>query len=118
MRCIPDKISTDFRAPIFGVGFWSSGAARAIMAVPEAAMHEHHLTQLGKNQIRFAGKVFAMKPEAEAHTMSHASHGHLRRGVNSFDCPHNAAALVLRLFHRRNSIFRLGSVSNSSTISL
>jgi hypothetical protein len=39
------------------------------MLMPKTAVHENHLPAAGKNQIRFARKIFSMKAEAVTETM-------------------------------------------------
>jgi hypothetical protein len=39
------------------------------MAMPETAMNEQCEAMFRKNDVRFAGKVFAMEPKAIAHGM-------------------------------------------------
>src|SRR5439155_13867716 len=93
-------------------------APRAIMFMPKAPMHEDDFVQPGKGQVGFSGKVFAMKPESISHPVNQLAHNQLRFRVAPLDGAHDPAARFCRFFHRRSSIFRLGSVSNSSTIAL
>lgn len=88
------------------------------MLMPEAPMHEQRHAAAWKHQVRNARKVPIMEPEAQASGVEKAPHDHFRGGVAGTHSPHSVAALLRRLAHWRNSIFRLGSVSTSSTISL
>ena len=59
---VAGAISGDLGAPIFGVGFWRSRAARAIMAVPKTAMHENRAPLADVSDIGFSRQILAVQP--------------------------------------------------------
>jgi hypothetical protein len=65
----------------------------AIVAVPETAVHKQCETVFGKNNVRFAGKVFSMEPEAKSPSVKSRTHPKLRLRVFTLDCRHIATAL-------------------------
>lgn len=65
---------------------------RAIVAVPEAAMYPKQRVMLREDQIWLAGKIPALKPEAEPACMQPLADDQLRFGIPSPDCRHIAAS--------------------------
>lgn len=61
---------------------------------------------LRQNNIRLAGELFVMEPEAVAHTMQERAHQLLRPGVLALDMGHIAATLFRADFIHRDSICR------------
>lgn len=88
------------------------------MPVPKTSVDKDDLAKSGKDYIWLARKILSMEPIAVTHGMDQAAHYQLGRGVFALDLAHRSAASLGIFFHLRSSIFRLGSVSNSSTISL
>ena len=86
--------------------------------MPETSVNEDDLVPPRKNQIRLTRKVGAMKPETITHAMRHAAHKYFRGRVATSYGAHDPASLLALVRYQRNSILKLGSVSNSSTISL
>lgn len=62
------------------------------MVVPETAMYPDQRMMFWEDQIRFAGKVPALKPEAEAACMQSLADDQLRLGIPPPDCRHIAAS--------------------------
>lgn len=116
---IARSITADFCAPVLGIFLRQSAATRTIMSVPETPVHKYDLPACRERHIRFPREIATMQAVAVSHTVSQAPHGHFRGGVFSLDGAHYAAALFRRCSRNYfTSIFKLGSVSNSSTISL
>jgi hypothetical protein len=61
---------------------------RAFMSMPEAAMHENHSVEARKNEIRSAGQVFPVKPEAQSARMQAAPQQQFRFCVATADAAH------------------------------
>lgn len=61
------------------------------MPVPEAAMDKYDSAIPGKNNIRFSGKILAMKPETESGAMQGLTDGYLRAGIFPPDAGHHPA---------------------------
>jgi hypothetical protein len=110
-------IAFDFLDPVSAIILMHARSACAIVSVPKASMDENDLPPSRKDHIGFAGEILTMEPVTAAHAMSEATHHKFRRRVAAFTA-HSPAALLWRFIHRLNSIFKLGSVSNSSTTSL
>jgi hypothetical protein len=60
--------------------------------MPKTAMHKNHFAKSWKNQVWFAGQIFAMKTKTKAHAMNEAANRHLRSSISCLHCPHDAAA--------------------------
>lgn len=58
------------------------------MAMPEAAVHEHHLAQSHENEVRATGEVSAMEPEPVSQLMDQAPDGQLWLRVLPADARH------------------------------
>src|ERR1035441_7400081 len=115
---ISQTVTGDLLLPIVLICFWHPRSAHAIMSVPEASVNENDLPKSRKDHIRPTREILPMEPIAVPHGVDQAAHYHLWFGVFTLDRAHGSAASLGILFHLRSSIFRLGSVSNSSTISL
>ncbi len=118
MRRIASPVTLKFRDPIVAVRLWGPRSPWTIMLVPEASMDENHFASRGEYQIGFSGKVSAMQAIPITHAVSQPPHSHFGSRIPAFHCAHRAAAIFRSFRHFRISIFRLGSVSTSSTISL
>ena len=59
-------VAGDLGAPIVGVGLGHARAARAVVAVPEAAVHENRELPARIDDVRLARQVGAMEPVAGA----------------------------------------------------
>ncbi len=51
--------------------------------MPETSVDEDDGLMLGQDDIRTAGQISAMKPEAVAHPVQHTTDDHLRYGILS-----------------------------------
>jgi len=69
-------------------------------------------------KIRPSGEILAMQAKTITKSVRDATNGDFWPRIATLNRPHYATALCCAFLHLRNSIFRLGSVSNSSTISL
>jgi hypothetical protein len=58
------------------------------MLVPEAAMHQHHLSLRWKNEIGRSGQTSPMKPVAVSKTMRKTAYKKLWLRVHLTDKPH------------------------------
>lgn len=117
-RRISHSIGSNFPAPVRRVISRQSRAPRALVSMPEATVNKNNLFQTGKHDIRFAGEIPAMQPEAISHGVNHPPHEQFRAGVHGLDRPHDPTALLRRFRQWRNWIIKLGSDSNCSTMSL
>jgi hypothetical protein len=115
---VPGVVTHNFLPPIFGVASRPPASASAIMTMPEAPMNKNNLTPAREYEIRPSGKILAVQAKAITQAMCDATNCKFRPRVPTLHCPHYPTALFRAFLHRRSSIFRLGSVSNSSTISL
>lgn len=75
------------------VGGGRRPAARAGMAVPEAAVNKNDFAPTGKHQVGAAGNVAAVEPIAIAETRHDAADRQLRRRVARADGLHHATTL-------------------------
>lgn len=64
----------------------------AVMAMPEAAIHEDDCLAGPEDKVWFAGEVLAMKPVPPAHCMQAAAHDQLRPSVGRSDAGHHPAS--------------------------
>lgn len=80
---VPGGIAGQLRVPVAGVRFWPAAVSAALerMLVPEAAMHEDHLSASGKDEIRFSRKILPVEPEPVPHRVGKAPDGQFRRRV-------------------------------------
>ena len=91
VRHVPGK----FVRPELPVALGGGGALAALVPVPEAAMHEHHRAMPGQHDIRLAGEVRSLEPEAVASAVQQAADLTLRAGILAPDLRHVPAALGL-----------------------
>jgi hypothetical protein len=63
--------------------------ATILVPVPEAAVHKNDCPPSGEHDVRFSGKVFAMKTESETHFIMNGADANLRRGVPRGNPPHD-----------------------------
>lgn len=75
-------IAGDLGAPVAGIGRWHTGAPRAIVAMPEAAMDEDGFVAGWENQVGRAWQALAVEAVAVAHAMQQPAHHHLRSRVS------------------------------------
>src|SRR5262249_35423856 len=86
-------VAADLRLPVGAVGGRHACAARAVVAVPETAMHEEGDTFRREDEIGLARQVLAAEAEAQAERVGGAAHGKLGRGVRGLDRAHPGGAL-------------------------
>ena len=121
---VPLHILFELLAPILGAGFWRRRSATPSMPMPETPVHEDHLSQTGKRQIRRARQVPAMEAKAVTQRVRHPANGTLRCRVLPADSthqrrPHSRQSVELRDFWSRSRREPLGgsnlSVAASDT---
>lgn len=91
MFSIPAHIRLELGLPKLRARGRRGGQAAIWMAVPKAAVDQHHSLPPGKNDVRPAGQVAITRPmdgEAQTETMQKFSDGLLRLGV-SLPHPHH-----------------------------
>ena len=118
---IAGRVRRELRLPIASVRLGSSVAALAArMLMPETPVNEDDLPHTGEDEIRLAGQVASMEPEAIAKPMHQGADAQLRLGVLRANPAHDPTSDLLRdrVSHSLSSIRQLGSVSQLSTISL
>lgn len=115
---VSNSIAPDLRLPILPIGFGNAVPARAIVPMPKASVNEYDFSSSGKDEIWFAGEADSVQSVSVSHTEDQTTNGHFRAGVTTLHGPHDSTTFVSAFRHCFSSIFRLGSVSNSSTISL
>ena len=98
---VAGAIASDLGAPIGRR--WSAGharAARAIVAMPEAAVHENREPPPAVDDVRLARQIGAIEPIARRDRAQQLAHGEFRPGVARFDRAHDRGALGRRLSDR------------------
>lgn len=80
--------------PILEPGFGCPRETTPIVLVPEAPVNENRRSMPRKNEIRCAGKVPAIKPEAESHRMDEPPNNHLWLRIHLANTPHMGAAFL------------------------
>ena len=86
-------ILVKLRFPVFEAGF-RQAPFRAVVAVPEATVHEDRLAPGDEGDIRPAGQVSAMQAVSVAHGVQQPAHDQFRSCVPAPDRLHDAAALL------------------------
>lgn len=89
VRDVPHK----FVRPDVLVGLGGARPFASHVPVPETPVDENHGTVSGQNNVRLAGQVSHMEPEAVAGAVQQAADGPLRAGVLAPNLRHVAAAL-------------------------
>ena len=90
---VAGPIAGEFGEPELFVRGGSRSTARALMAVPKAAVNEDDLAPAGEYQVGTAGNVAAVEPIAIAEARYDASDRQLRRRIARADGSHHAATL-------------------------
>ena len=89
------------------------------MSMPKTPVDEYSLSARRKRHVRHARQITPVQPVAVARAMRETPDNHFRRSIFPLYRLHDAATLFCRFVRDYlTSIFKLGSVSNSSTISL
>ena len=91
---VPRDIAVEFRLPECHVGLRHRRRLAALVAVPEAAVHEDDRVPLGQHDVGVARQFGRMEAEAEAQGMQMASHDHLGLRVLRPNVAHHLAALL------------------------
>jgi len=89
------NILQELCVPEFSPTFWSIGKFTSWMSMPEAAMYQDNAAPFWQYDIRLAGQVFGVKPEAISKPMEHRSHNQLWICIAAFDAGHVPAAMLL-----------------------
>ena len=92
-RCVAGHVAGDLGLPVGAVGLRHAGAARTVVAVPEAAVHEEGDAAGGEDEVRLAGQVGAVEAEAQAERVGGAADGEFGRGVLRLHRAHHGGAL-------------------------
>ena len=94
MPFVPRNISAAFVAPEFRPRFGNDISPSAVVAMPEAAMHEDYRAVFRQNNVRLAGQVLSMKPVSVAERMKQRPDPHFRFRVPVLYRRHIATALL------------------------
>ena len=94
---IASAVSGDLCAPIIGVRFWRSRAARAIMAVPKTAMHENRAPLADVGDIGVPRQILAVQPIGRRETPQQRANDQFGSRVAGFHRPHGGGAFC-RIF--------------------
>jgi len=89
---VSQPVSLNFVEPELRSGLWNLEVFAPFMTVPETAVDEDNRLVLRENQIRLAGKVFGMKPVAEAPLVQGFTDQHFGFGILAPDARHHPAA--------------------------
>ena len=77
---IADFVAMELRRPILGVRPGQLPPCRAVVPVPEAAMHEYDLPLPWEDDIRVARKIFPVQTVSETMSEQDRTHGQLWLG--------------------------------------
>lgn len=116
----PARCCGGFFQPSIHIGFGCAFSGGAVVPMPEAAVNKDDFLSGREYQIGFSGEVFSVKAEMVSDTVNQRPELEFGRCVFLPNPAHNPASFLARenIGHRATSIFRLGSVSHSSTIAL
>ena len=89
-------IPREFVGPEFPVGLGDGGHFAVPVPVPETAVDKDHSMIFGQDNVRLAGEVLHVEPEAVARAVKQAADGPLRAGVLAPDLRHVPAAFGFR----------------------
>jgi len=90
---VASHIGLPLLRPEYRPGRWLDHSEAALMAMPETTMHEDYRLVSGQGYVRFAGKVFAVQPEAVAHRVQERPDTNFRFGVLAAYRSHVATSL-------------------------
>ena len=93
---VPFDVAIQLFVPVFDVALRPRRTFTALMAVPEAAVHEYNLLVFGQHDVRPAGQIIAMQPEPKAALVQKRAHDLFGLRVLGTDLRHYAAALFGR----------------------
>lgn len=85
-------VAADFLLPELGPGFGDHEVAAALVAVPEAAVHEDHSPVPGQHEVGPAGQVLAMQAVTQPVSVQVLADEQLGLGVLAPDAGHVVAA--------------------------
>ena len=88
---VATHIAADFLPPEFLPGLWPV-KLRAVMPVPEAAVHKQNRTEFRKHQIRLSRQLSVVKPIPETASVQQLADQQLRLCVGALDRRHVPAA--------------------------
>jgi hypothetical protein len=75
-------------SPILGLRSWQLSSVGAVVTMPEAAVHEDHLTMARKHDVGITGQLLVVQPVAVAQRMQRTAHYHLWPRVRLADALH------------------------------
>ena len=112
-------VAGDLGAPIVGVGLRRPRAARAIMAVPEAAVHENRELAGDVDDVGLTRQIAAMKPVARRDLAQKRADRKLRARVARFDRAHDRRAVVGHsIAHLRSNPCRWSAYDESRSVAM
>jgi len=85
-------VARELLLPEPDVGLGHGRPLAAFMLVPEAAVNEDHGLPAGKHDVRGAGKVATVEPEAVAQSMEQPADTKLGLGVFLLNQPHDSTS--------------------------
>lgn len=91
---VASDVAGELRGPVLLPRLRHVGTSAADVLVPEASVHKHNPTQLGKDQVGCSRKIAAVQPETKPQPVRGAAHRDLRRCIFSFDQRHDCATLL------------------------
>lgn len=92
---IPSDVRVELRLPELRPGRWGGGVATALVAMPEAAVHEDHGAVLRKDKVRSTVDLAGMKPEAKTARVQCPPESQLGPSVLSPDPRHHPGTGLL-----------------------
>ena len=98
MAHVAGAVAADLGAPVIRIRLRHPRAAPAIVAVPEAAMHEDRLFRAEEGDVGIAGNILAMQPVAGRDRPQQAAHLEFRRRIAAGHGAHDGGAIGGLLF--------------------
>ena len=89
---VPHDVGVELALPVILAGRRVRGEAAALVAVPEAAVHEHGGLVLGQEQVRAPRQVLRVQAVAQAARVQRPTQRHLGLGVLAADRRHDPGA--------------------------
>ncbi|MDQ1154301.1 signal transduction histidine kinase [Brevundimonas sp. SORGH_AS 993] len=91
---VAGAVALDLGDPVVGVGLGLSRAARAVVAVPEAAVDEQGRTSPLHHHVGPTRQAAAAQPIADPGRAQESAHGQFRRRIAALHATHDGAALL------------------------
>ncbi len=86
---VTTDVAVELSVPEFKTGLRSLPAFSALMAVPETTMDQDNGTVAWEHDVRGAGKVSPVQPEAKTFAKEHGADQSFRPGIAAFDRGHH-----------------------------